>query len=29
MSNRNQAVRLPKDFQFENAEVFVRQEANG
>jgi antitoxin VapB len=26
MNNRNQAVRLPKDFQFNTREVFIRKE---
>ena len=26
MNNRNQAVRLPKDFQFSTPEVFIRKE---
>jgi antitoxin VapB len=26
MNNRSQAVRLPKDFQFNTQEVFIRQE---
>lgn len=26
MNNRSQAVRLPKDFQFETTEVFIRKE---
>ena len=26
MSNRSQAVRLPKDFQFSTSEVFIRKE---
>lgn len=26
MNNRSQAVRLPKDFQFSTAEVFIRRE---
>ena len=26
MNNRNQAVRLPKDFQFNTQEVFIRKE---
>ncbi len=25
MNNRSQAVRLPKDFQFDTAEVFIRK----
>ncbi|HEX3740126.1 MAG TPA: type II toxin-antitoxin system VapB family antitoxin [Terriglobales bacterium] len=28
MNNRNQAVRLPKDFQFATREVFIRKEGN-
>lgn len=28
MNNRNQAVRLPKDFEFRTAEVFIRKEGN-
>jgi antitoxin VapB len=28
MNNRNQAVRLPKDFQFNTQEVFIRKEGN-
>ena len=28
MNNRNQAVRLPKDFQFSSREVFIRKEGN-
>lgn len=28
MNNRNQAVRLPKDFQFHSREVFIRKEGN-
>ena len=28
MNNRSQAVRLPKDFQFGTAEVFIRKEGN-
>jgi len=28
MNNRNQAVRLPKDFQFNTREVFIRKEGN-
>ena len=26
MNNRSQAVRLPKDFQFDSDEVFIRKE---
>ena len=26
MNNRSQAVRLPKDFQFNTSEVFIRKE---
>jgi antitoxin VapB len=26
MNNRSQAVRLPKEFQFETSEVFIRKE---
>jgi len=26
MNNRSQAVRLPKEFQFDTAEVFIRKE---
>jgi antitoxin VapB len=28
MNNRSQAVRLPKDFQFETPEVFIRKEGS-
>lgn len=28
MNNRSQAVRLPKDFQFDTREVFIRKEGN-
>jgi len=28
MNNRNQAVRLPKDFQFRTQEVFIRREGS-
>ena len=28
MNNRNQAVRLPKEFQFDAREVFIRKEGN-
>jgi len=28
MNNRNQAVRLPKDFQFNVPEVFIRKEGS-
>ncbi len=28
MNNRNQAVRLPKEFQFNTGEVFIRKEGN-
>ena len=28
MNNRNQAVRLPKDFEFNSSEVFIRKEGN-
>jgi len=28
MNNRNQAVRLPKEFQFNTHEVFIRKEGN-
>ena len=28
MNNRNQAVRLPKEFQFNTREVFIRKEGN-
>ena len=28
MNNRNQAVRLPKEFQFNTQEVFIRKEGN-
>lgn len=28
MNNRSQAVRLPKDFQFNTAEVFIRREGD-
>lgn len=28
MNNRSQAVRLPKDFQFETREVFIRKEGD-
>lgn len=28
MNNRNQAVRLPKDFQFATRQVFIRKEGN-
>lgn len=28
MNNRNQAVRLPKEFQFNSREVFIRKEGN-
>ena len=28
MNNRSQAVRLPKDFQFNVAEVFIRKEGS-
>lgn len=28
MNNRSQAVRLPKDFQFNSQEVFIRKEGN-
>jgi len=28
MNNRNQAVRLPKEFQFSAREVFIRKEGN-
>jgi antitoxin VapB len=28
MSNRSQAVRLPKDFQFSTSEVFIRREGD-
>lgn len=28
MTNRSQAVRLPKDFQFETNEVFIRKEGD-
>jgi antitoxin VapB len=27
-NNRSQAVRLPKDFQFETSEVFIRREGD-
>lgn len=27
-NNRNQAVRLPKDFEFKTNEVFIRKEGN-
>ena len=29
MNNRSQAVRLPKDFQFETKEVFTRKVGDG
>jgi antitoxin VapB len=28
MNNRSQAVRLPKDFQFDTQEVFIRKEGS-
>lgn len=28
MNNRSQAVRLPKDFQFQSREVFIRKEGD-
>jgi antitoxin VapB len=28
MTNRSQAVRLPKDYQFSTAEVFIRKEGD-
>lgn len=28
MNNRSQAVRLPKEFQFQSREVFIRKEGN-
>jgi antitoxin VapB len=28
MTNRSQAVRLPRDFQFETKEVYIRKEGN-
>jgi antitoxin VapB len=28
MNNRSQAVRLPKEFQFDTSEVFIRKEGN-
>lgn len=28
MTNRSQAVRLPKDFQFDTQEVYIRKEGN-
>ena len=28
MTNRSQAVRLPKEYQFETAEVFIRKEGD-
>jgi len=28
MTNRSQAVRLPKDFQFNTSEVFIRKEGD-
>lgn len=28
MNNRNQAVRLPKEFQFNTREVFIRKEGS-
>ena len=28
MNNRNQAVRLPKDFEFKTNEVFIRKEGS-
>lgn len=28
MNNRNQAVRLPKDFEFNTREVFIRKEGS-
>ena len=28
MTNRSQAVRLPKEFQFETAEVFIRKQGS-
>ena len=28
MNNRNQAVRLPKEFQFNTREVFIRKQEN-
>jgi len=28
MNNRSQAVRLPKDFQFDTSEVFIRKEGS-
>jgi antitoxin VapB len=28
MNNRSQAVRLPKEFQFQSREVFIRREGN-
>jgi antitoxin VapB len=28
MNNRSQAVRLPKEFQFQTQEVFIRKEGN-
>lgn len=28
MNNRSQAVRLPKDFQFDTAEVFIRKQGD-
>jgi antitoxin VapB len=28
MNNRNQAVRLPKEFQFSTQDVFIRKEGN-
>jgi antitoxin VapB len=28
MNNRNQAVRLPKEFQFQTSEVYIRKEGD-
>jgi antitoxin VapB len=28
MNNRSQAVRLPKEFQFDTSEVFIRRQGN-
>lgn len=28
MKNRSQAIRLPKDFQFNTSEVFIRRQGN-
>ena len=28
MNNRSQAVRLPKEFQFDTSQVFIRKEGN-